>query len=102
MTDDPVDLDAHRGMGGLKAADMRRQQLHDFQADQDALRDRQEQLEKLLATPAQTWPEAAVKAQYVIQLFAATPEAQDPRRKRLVAFTLEDLGRLNDSTKDAS
>ena len=85
MTDDPVDLDAHRGMAGLKATEIRRQQLHDFQADQDALRERQEQLEKLLAAPAQTWPEAAVKAQYLIQLFAATPEAQDPRRKRLIA-----------------
>ena len=35
-----------------------------------ALRRRQQELEKLLmAAPAQTWPEAAAKAQYLIQLF---------------------------------
>ena len=35
-----------------------------------------------------------VKAQYLIQLFAATPEAQDPRRKKLIAHALDDLARL--------
>lgn len=100
MIDDPVDLDAHRGMAGLKATEVRRRQVHDFQADQAALRHRQEELEKLLSAPAETWPEAAAKAQYLIQLFAATPEAQDSRRKKLIAHTLEDLNRLCDSAKE--
>ena len=53
---------------------------------------RQEELEKLLlAAPADTWPEAAAKTQYLIQLFAATPEARDPHRRRLIANALEDL-----------
>ncbi len=60
MTDDPVDLDEHRGMAAQKATDIRRQRLHEFAADQAALRRRQEELEKLLlAAPAETWPEAA-------------------------------------------
>ena len=95
MTGDPVDLDAHRGMAAQKATDIRRQRLHEFEADQAALRLRQEELEKLLmAAPAETWPEAAAKAQYLIQLFADTPEALDPRRKELIAQALDDLNRL--------
>ena len=97
MTDDPVDLDEHRGMAAQQATEIRRQRLHEFEADQAALRQRQEELEKLLlAAPAQTWPEVAAKAQYLIQLFAATPEAQDPRRKELIAHALDDLARLCD------
>ena len=101
MTDDPVDLDEHRGMAAQQATEIRRQSLHEFQVDQAALRRRQEELEKLLlAAPAETWPEAAAKAQYLLQLFAATPEAQDPRRKELIAHALEDLTRLCDRAKE--
>jgi len=102
MTDDPVDLDERRGMAAQQATEMRRQRLHEFQADQAALRRRQEELERLLlAAPAETWPEAAAKAQYLIQLFAATAEAQDPRRKELIAHALDDLARLCDRTKES-
>ncbi len=103
MTDEPVDLDEHRGMAAQKATETRRQKLQDFQSDQAALRFRQEELEKLLmAAPAQTWPEAAAKAQYLIQLFAETPQAQDPRRKKLIAHALDDLARLCDITEEQS
>jgi len=103
MTDEPVDLDEHRGMAGQIATDIRRQRLHEFQADQAALRRRQEELEKLLlAAPAETWPEAAAKAQYLIQLFAATPEAQNPRYKKLIAHALDDLTRLSDCAEKHS
>jgi len=101
MMDDPVDLDEHRSLAAKKATDLRRQRVHEFQADQAALRCRQEELEKLLlATPAATWPEAAAKAKYLIQLFADTPEAQDPRRKKLIAHALDDLTRLCDGGKE--
>lgn len=101
MADGPVDLDEHRGMAAQVATDIRRQRLHEFQADQAALRLRQEELERLLlAAPAESWPEAAAKAQYLIRLFAATAEAQDPRRKELIAHALEDLTRLCDRAKE--
>ncbi|HSF25364.1 MAG TPA: hypothetical protein VLE20_14150 [Blastocatellia bacterium] len=103
MTDDPVDLDERRGMVAQKATEVRRQRLQDFQAGQAALRRQQEELEKLLlAAPAETWPEAAAKAQYLIQLFAATLEAQDPRRKELIAHALDDLARLCDRANEHS
>jgi hypothetical protein len=95
MTDKPIDLDEHRGMSAQKETDIRRR-LHEVQADQAALRQRQEELEKLLlSAPATTWPEAAAKARYLIELFAATPEARDPRRQKLIENVLEDLGKLS-------
>jgi hypothetical protein len=97
MTDDgPVNLDGHRGMAAQKSTEIRRR-LHEVQADQAALRERQEELEHfLLAAPAATWPEAAAKAKYIIQLYAGTPDGQDPRRKKLIASALDDLARLAD------
>ena len=95
MTDDLVDLDEHRGMAAQKATETRRQRLQQFHAEQAALRRRQEELETpLLAAPAETWLEAAAKAQYLIELYAVTADAQDPRRKRLIARALDDLARL--------
>jgi hypothetical protein len=103
MTDEPVDLDEHRGMAAQKATELRRRHIQEFQADQRALLVRQQELETLLlAAPAETWPEAAVEAQYLIRLYADTPEARDPRRKALIDRTLEDLARLCDLAKDDS
>jgi hypothetical protein len=103
MIGDPVDLDVRRGMAAQQATEIRRERLQDFQAHQAAMRLRQEELEKLLlAAPAETWSEAAAKAQYLIGLYAATPEAQDPRRKELIANTLDDLTRLCDSANESS
>lgn len=100
MAEDPVDLDRHRGRAAQIATDLRRQRLYEFQADQAALQQRQGELEELLlANSAETWPAAAAKAQYLIQLFAATPEAQDPQRQKLITHTLEDLARLCDQEK---
>jgi len=72
-----------------------RRRLHEVQTDQEALRQSQVEFEKfLVAAPALTWPEAAAKARYVIQLYAATLEAQDERRRTLIASVLADLTRL--------
>ena len=101
MTDEPVDLDEHRGMAAQQATEVRRERLLEFQADQIAMQRRQEELERLLlAAPAATWPEAAAKAQYLIQLFAATPYGQTPRCKELIAHTLDDLSRLGDQAEE--
>lgn len=95
MNDDPVDLDEHRTSAGKIATNIRRHSLHDFEADQEALRRRQEELEaQLLAEPAETWPEAAAKAQYLLRLYASTNEAQDARRQKLIERALGDLARL--------
>ena len=103
MDDGPVDLDQHRDRDDQLATDLRRQRLYEFQVDQAALQQRQEELENfLMADPAETWPEAAAKAQYLIQLFAATSDAQDSQRQKLIAHTLEDLARLCDRDEPPS
>lgn len=95
MTDDPVDLDARRSAESKIATDVRRHSLKDFEADQRALRMRQEELEaQLLAEPASNWHEAAIKAQYLIRRYSETAEAQDARRQRLIERALGDLARL--------
>jgi hypothetical protein len=94
MTNEPVELDEHRGMNAQKDTEIRRR-LQEVRLDQAALRERQAELEKfLLAAPSQTWAEAAAKARYLIELFAATAEAQDPRRQRIIAMVLDDMTRL--------
>ena len=100
MSDKPVDLDEHRGMAAQKATEIRRR-LYEVQTDQEALRRSQVEFEKfLVAAPAMTWPEAAAKARYVIQLYAATTEAQDERRRTLIASVLADLTRLAEPAPD--
>jgi hypothetical protein len=99
MTDHTIKLDQHRGMSAQKATDLRRI-LADVEADEKALRTRQEALEtQLIAEPATTWPEAAEKARYLLGLFATTQAAQDPRRKTLIANVLEDFERLSGGDK---
>ena len=95
VTEKPVDLDAHRGMVARKDTEIRRD-LREVQVNQAALRARREELEAFLfAAPAATWFEASAKARYLIELFAATPDAQDPRQKKLIASALADFARLS-------
>ncbi len=95
MTDRPIDLDEHRGMAAQKATEIRRL-LTEVEANERALRRRQEELEtQLVAAPALNWHDAAEKARYLLGLFAATPAAQDPRRQKLIAAVIEDFRRLS-------
>jgi hypothetical protein len=98
MSDEPIVLDQHRGMAAQKATEIRRR-LVEVKADQAALRERQGELERVLAAaPAQTWLEAAEKARYLIDLFAATAQGQDPRRRRLIESVIDDFKRLSEAT----
>jgi hypothetical protein len=93
-SDPPFVLDVQRGHMAQKATDERRQQSA-VRADQEAIKDNQDRLEKtLFAGPAETWPQAVEKATYLLRLFALTPDAQDPRYKRMIATALEDLQRF--------
>ena len=95
MDDRPVDLDQHRGMAAQKATELRRL-VSEVEANERALRQRQDELEaQLAAAPAANWREAAEKARYLIGLFAATPNAQDPRRQTLIEAVLHDFERLS-------
>jgi hypothetical protein len=94
VTEKTIDLDEHRGMAAQKATELRRL-LTDVEANQRRLRLRQDELEAhLLAAPAANWHEAAEKARYLLNLYASTLAAQDPRRQTLIAAVLADFERL--------
>jgi len=94
MTNHPVDLDKHRGMAAQKATDLRRE-LADVEAHLRELRERQAQLEhRMMTVPAASWPEAAVKARHLLNLYAASLPAEDTRHRALVAALLDDFARL--------
>jgi hypothetical protein len=98
MTDTPVDLDKHRGMKSQKATDIRRV-LAEAEANAKVLRDRQGVLEnQLLSAPAASWPEAAAKARYVLNLYAAGLAPTDTHHRDLVAAVLADFARLSDES----
>jgi hypothetical protein len=96
LSDRPIDLDKHRGMAAQKATDIRRI-LADVEASSLTLRTRQRELEeKLLTMPAKSWPEAAAKARYILNLYAASLPVQDTQHRDLITAVLADFDQLND------
>jgi hypothetical protein len=94
MVDHTTNLDDHRGMKARAAAELRRMRA-EVEADQALLRQRRQELEKLLfAEPAAGWADAVEKARYLITLFAESPAAEDPRRRKLIKDVLDDFDRL--------
>jgi len=94
MTDDPIDLDKRRGMAAGKETDLRRA-LVELETKAKDLRDRQAHLEnELLSVSAASWPEAAAKARYVLNLYAAGLPPEDTRHRALVAAVLAEFARL--------
>jgi hypothetical protein len=81
-------------MAAQRATELRRR-LAEVEADAKVLRGRQDELEThLMAASAETWLDACAKARYLLDLFAKTPAAQDPRRQKLIADVIEDFRRL--------
>jgi len=95
VSENPVDLDKHRGMAAQKATDIRRV-LADVEANAKLLRDRQSAVElQLLDVPAASWPEAAAKARYILNMYAAGLALGDTHHRDLVAAVLADFARLS-------
>jgi hypothetical protein len=98
VTDKPLDLDKHRGMAAQKATDIRRV-LAEVEKNARDLRERQGTLEnQLLSVPAVSWSEAAAKARYVLNLYAAGLAPVDTHHRDLVAAVFADFARLSDET----
>ncbi len=98
MTDQPLDLDKHRGMAAQKATDIRRI-LAEVETNANDLRHRQRLLEnQLLSAAAASWPEAAAKARYVLNLYAAGLGSDDTRHRDLVTAVLADFDRLSNES----
>jgi hypothetical protein len=98
VTDKPLELDKHRGMAAQKATDIRRI-LANAENNARDLRDRQTELEnQLLSAPAASWPDAAAKARYVLNLYAAGLASSDTHHRDLVAAVLADFVRLSNES----
>ncbi len=98
MSDEPLDLDKHRGMAAQKATDIRRA-LAEVEHNARDLRERQGVLEQeLLSVPATSWPEAAAKARYILNLYAAGLSPADTHHRDLVASVLADFARLSSNS----
>ncbi len=96
VTEEPLDLDKHRGMAAQKATEMRRT-LADVENNARQLRERQGVVEsELLSVQATSWPEAAAKARYILNLYAAGLPPDDAHHRDLVAAVLADFVRLDD------
>jgi len=94
MNDHPVDLDSHRGIAAQKATDLRRA-LADVESNVRQLRVREADLEnRMMTMPAASWPEAATKARYLLNLYAASLPTEDTRHRALVAALFDDFARL--------
>lgn len=98
MTDEPLDLDKHRGMAAQKATDIRRG-LAQVENNARDLRERQGVLEnQLLSVPAASWSEAAAKARYVLNLYAAGLAPTDAYHRDLIAAVFADFARLSNAS----
>jgi hypothetical protein len=94
MTDEPVELEEHRGMAAQKATNIRRA-LAEVEKNAKDLRDREAILEnELLSVPASSWSDAAAKARYVLNLYAAGLSPDDTHHRDLVAAIVKDFARL--------
>jgi len=81
-------------MAAQKATEARRL-LAEVSENERQLRERLDALEtQLSAAPSTSWHDAAAKATYLLELFATTPQAQDPRRRQLIESVLGDFARL--------
>jgi hypothetical protein len=98
VSDEPLDLDKHRGMAAQKATEIRRV-LTEVENNARQLREQQSALEdQLLSAQAASWPEAAVKARYILNLYAAGLAPGDSHHRDLVAAVLADFARLADQS----
>lgn len=95
MTDRTIDLDLHRGMSAQHATELRRL-VSEVEVNQAALRRGREEVERrMLALPAESWPQAAEKARYLLGLYATSIARGDVRIAKLIATVLEDFDRLS-------
>lgn len=96
MSERPIDLDKHRGLAAQKATDLRRV-LTEVEGHAQELRKHQKIIEEhILAEPAASWSDAAAKARYMLNLYAATLDLHDTHHRDLVAAVLADFTRLLD------
>jgi len=96
MTERPIDLDGRRTAAGkLDSALRRRPANADSAPDVGERHDDDGSEAGTRAAPARTPVEALQTALFLLDLYSATPEAQDVRIQKLIKDTLADLAHLS-------
>jgi hypothetical protein len=96
MKGTPVDLDAHRSPDNRIEVAFRRQGSKGSKPEPRLLASRRDlalHAQSLLA-PADSWKDACCKLAFLIDDYATTAEAKDPRIQTLIRRALGDLARL--------
>jgi hypothetical protein len=94
-TDDPIDLDGRRTRDGQRAAEIRRRPANDDAPDDPPAKAEPDGLdEQMRADPARSWVEVGRKWRFLLDRYAATPEAADARVQKLIGRALGDMDRL--------
>ena len=95
MTDDPIHLDDRRSAAEQLEAGIRRRTANSQRPlalpPQPHLESLQDQM---LAEPARTWAEVMNKWRFLLDRYAATPEAGDESIQKLIKRALGDMERL--------
>jgi hypothetical protein len=100
LTDDPIDLDGRRSAAGQRESEMRRRPANSQPSSARAPLAHLESLEEqMLAVPPRTWVEVMEKWRFLLDLYAATPEAADDRIQKLIRRAVGDMERLSKSEK---
>lgn len=95
MTDDPIDLDGRRSVAGQRASELRRRPANSPPPLTLPQQPHLESLEnQMLAEPARTWADVLNKWRFLLDRYAATPEAGDERIQKLIKRALGDMERL--------
>ena len=100
MTDGPIDLDGRRTAAEKLNSVLRRRPANtDSSSDE---REKQGTDEGTHAEPARPPVEALETALFLLELYAATAEAQDVRIQKLIKNTLADLAHLKNHEENDS
>jgi hypothetical protein len=95
MTDGPIYLDGRRSAAERRESEMRRHPANSQPPPTLPTQPRFEGLEdQMLAEPSRTWVEVMEKWRFLLDRYAATPEAGDERIQKLIKRALGDMDRL--------
>ncbi len=73
-----------------------RHHLSEIEDEQVRLRQRRAELERaIFAAPSASWMEAVERAQYLLTLFTASVDGQEPGRRQIIAGVVDDLAQLS-------
>ncbi len=95
MTDEPINLDGRRTAAGQREAEIRRRPANETSFPATSGQPHPEGIEgEMLAEPARTWVEVMKKWRFLLDRYAATPEAGDECIQKLIKRALGDMERL--------